>query len=74
MNIGWIIWVRGDFVAYARFFKHMTEIKKSAVSGIKDSMCLYAADRRVSVTPWLGEPPCDPNPPASTNGVLEIFL
>ena len=31
-------------------------------------------DRRMSVTPWLGEPPCDPNPPASTKGVLKIKL
>ena len=40
------------------------ELKNPHVSGIKGSVCLYAADRRVSVTPWLGEPPCDPNPSA----------
>ena len=34
------------------------------MSGIKGSVCLSTTDRRVSVTPWLGEPPCDPNPPA----------
>ena len=53
---------------------YKTGIKKSDMSGIKGSVCLSTTDRRVSATPWLGEPPCEPNPPTSTKGVLEIFF
>ena len=56
-----VVDVMSIFVVYCNI---KTRIKKSAVSGIKGSVCLSTTDHRVSVTPWLGEPPCDPNPPA----------